>query len=222
MYSYLYILLASIVVPLFLSFEKRVRYVSQWSAVIKTTVIVAIPFWIWDVIFTHQGIWGFNESHTIGIEAFGLPIEELLFFIAIPFSTMIFWEISQAYKFYRFFKTYKIFFNFLSIISIFLLLYFLSKPYTLIVMIATLCTTYLVSKQSVSFNKNIVFLFFISLPFFFIVNGLLTSIPIVWYNLADKSGLMIGSIPLEDLFFSYSLLSANAYIYEKIKARHTA
>jgi len=222
MFSYIQILLLSIVIPILFSFEKRIHYVSKWKAILRASIIVAIPFLIWDIIFTKNGIWGFNESYTIGFTAFGLPIEEILFFILIPFASLIFWEISKKYKLYRFFKTHKVFFNFTTIISVFFLLYYISKTYILVVCLATIFTTYLVSKQKQNIQKNIVLLFFVSLPFFLIVNGKLTSLPIVWYNSAEKSGLMIGSIPLEDLFYSYSLLSLNALVYEKVKTRHTS
>lgn len=222
MYSYIHLLLLSIFFPVLFSFEKRVRYVSQWKNITKAAMLVAIPFLIWDVLFTKNGIWGFNESYTIGIDLLGLPIEEILFFICIPFSMLMFWEISKKYKIFTFFKSYKVFLHFTIIISVLFIVYYPHNIYTLVVSLVTIFTTYLVKKEKVSFQQNIVFLFFISIPFFIIVNGRLTNMPIVWYNNAEKSGLMMESIPLEDLFYSYSLISLNAIVYEKIKARRTA
>ena len=47
------------------------------------TMGVFIP---WDVIFTINGVWGFNSDYFLGFEIFSLPLEEWLFFICIPFA----------------------------------------------------------------------------------------------------------------------------------------
>ena len=47
------------------------------------TMGVFIP---WDVIFTVNGIWGFNPNYFLGVKIFSLPLEEWLFFICIPFA----------------------------------------------------------------------------------------------------------------------------------------
>jgi lycopene cyclase domain-containing protein len=52
--------------------------------------------------------------------------------------------------------------------------------------------------------------FAFSLLPFFIVNGLLTgtglSHPIVWYNNAENLSIRLGTIPVEDVSYSYNML----------------
>lgn len=217
MYSYSIILLASIFFPLILSFEGKVRYVRRWKRILIASAIVAVPYLVWDAIFTANGIWGFNESFTLGINIFHLPVEEILFFIAIPFSLFIFWEIDKKYKLYKFFSNYRFFYAVTQAIAVLMLIFYYEKTYTLVVMLATLVATKLVNKRKSRFKRRLLFVFFVSIIPFFIVNGLLTSLPVVWYNVTAKSNIMIWTIPLEDLFYSYSLLAFNAIAYVRVR-----
>jgi lycopene cyclase domain-containing protein len=50
---------------------------------------------------------------------------------------------------------------------------------------------------------------------FFIVNGLLTSIPIVLYNDLENVGFRWGTIPFEDSFYALALLMLNVAFLER-------
>jgi len=41
---------------------------------------------------------------------------------------------------------------------------------------------------------------------FFAVNGVLTALPIVWYNNSENLNVRLGSVPVEDAFYSLLLL----------------
>lgn len=53
---------------------------------------------------------------------------------------------------------------------------------------------------------------------FVVVNGILTSLPIVWYSDGAILGIRVGSIPVEDFLYSWSLLTLNLVIYKKLRA----
>ena len=59
--------IASLSIPLLYSFEKRMYFIKWWKQVFLAIAITATVFIIWDVIFTHNGVWGFNESYLLGI-----------------------------------------------------------------------------------------------------------------------------------------------------------
>jgi lycopene cyclase domain-containing protein len=56
--------------------------------------------------------------------------------------------------------------------------------------------------------------YLVSLIPFYIVNGILTSIPIVMYNDAENMAFRVGTIPLEDHFYSMSMLLINILLFE--------
>ena len=60
---------------------------------LKANILVAIQFLIWDELFTRHGVWGFTNEHLTGISFFNLPIEEILFFIIIPYCCVFTYEV---------------------------------------------------------------------------------------------------------------------------------
>ena len=54
---------------------------------------------------------------------------------------------------------------------------------------------------------------------FLIVNGFLTSIPVVQYNDAENLGIRIYTIPFEDIFYGMLLVLMIIVIYEKMPGK---
>jgi len=52
--------------------------------------LIFIP---WDIIFTKNNIWWFNDSYISGYKILQLPIEEWLFFLFIPFACVFIYEV---------------------------------------------------------------------------------------------------------------------------------
>ena len=84
-YTYSLILVFTIIICFIASFDRRILFNRHFGAYMKSAVLVAIPFISWDVWFTTKGVWWFNTDYTLGLIIAGLPLEEWLFFIFIPF-----------------------------------------------------------------------------------------------------------------------------------------
>jgi lycopene cyclase domain-containing protein len=58
---------------------------------------------------------------------------------------------------------------------------------------------------------------------FFIVNGVLTGSwidnQVVWYNDAENLGIRMGTIPVEDSIYAYSMILMNLYYFEYLCSR---
>lgn len=201
------------------------NFSQYWKAVFLSIIIVAVPFIIWDVIFTQNGIWGFNPTYYLGITIFGLPFEEILFFIFIPYASVF-----THFAFVYFFENMKLSDKmtrsinvFLFMVSVVVIFYGFPKAYTTVVfsIFALLQVYALISKDSILKIFYITFLL-ILIPFF-VVNGLLTGsfIPeaVVWYNNNENLGIRIGTIPIEDVFYAFSMLYMSLILIEKFKPK---
>ena len=52
-----------------------------------------------------------------------------------------------------------------------------------------------------------------------IVNGVLTALPVVWYEPAEQIGQRLGTIPVEDFFYNMLCMLMNIGIYERLQRR---
>ncbi len=193
----------------------------MWIAIL----IPGIIFIVWDEFFTQLGVWGFNEQYLSGIYVGSLPLEEILFFICIPYACVFTYEaLNYLIKKNYFGSSQKVISIGLIAISLILGIVNIDKWYT--------CTTFLGLATYiflVQFIRKAPFLgrfyfsyLFILIPFF-IVNGILTGSwiddPVVWYNDVENLGVRLGTIPVEDVFYGMLLVVMNVSIFEWLQRR---
>jgi lycopene cyclase domain-containing protein len=59
--------------------------------------ITGLIFLGWDVLFTVKGVWSFNEKYITGFTLFRLPIEEVFFFLTVPFACLFIYYCLKYY-----------------------------------------------------------------------------------------------------------------------------
>ena len=220
---YLILNITSFMVPFAYSFEKKMRFIRWWKSVFLSLFIVAFFFLVWDVIFTKIGVWGFNPTYHVNFTIFGLPLEEILFFICIPYAS-IFTHYAVGYFFSNLELSKKVT-SYLTIvlffISVVVLILNTDKWYTLVnfSVFAGLLAYSFFAKNMILQKFYLTFLV-ILIPFF-IVNGILTGSfihqEVVWYNDAENLGIRLFTVPVEDAFYAFSMLFANLILIEKFK-----
>ncbi|HZZ75125.1 MAG TPA: lycopene cyclase domain-containing protein, partial [Puia sp.] len=62
-YTYLLIDALSLLVPLIFSFHSKIRLYRHWNALLPAIMVVAAGYALWDSLFVHLGIWGFNSDY---------------------------------------------------------------------------------------------------------------------------------------------------------------
>jgi lycopene cyclase domain-containing protein len=208
-YTYLLINLLTILFPVLLSFDKRVAFYKSWKYLFPALAITGLVFLFWDVLFTIYGVWSFNDQYITGIKFMGLPLEEILFFLTVPFSCVFIYACLNHYvKWQMSWSVSKSISNLLIGLSVALFAINL-----LIVLVYVLKTKWL---------GRFYMAFVVSLFPFYIVNGILTAWPVVLYNNTQNMGIRIGTIPFEDHFYSMALLLMNVALLEYFRTRKTA
>lgn len=83
--------------PFTRSFEPRIRYIGQTRHLLVGTLFMMALFIPWDVVKTASGVWGFNQDYLVGPSLWGLPLEEWMFFIVVPWATFFIYEVLQLF-----------------------------------------------------------------------------------------------------------------------------
>lgn len=221
-YTYFIILAISLLGPLALSFDKTVAFNKRWKYVFKAMLLPAIFYIAWDIYFTAKGIWSFNPDYITGIKIFNLPVEEVLFFFVVPYCCLFIYECIRVY--FSALKNKKKDDLVLKILAVILLaagIFFYKKQYTSWTFILSAVFIFIIYTNKFFFKffdaTSFIISYSVMLVPFLVVNGYLTSIPVVRYNDAEILGFRIYSIPFEDVFYGMLLVMMNIAIYEKIK-----
>ena len=221
-YIYLLINIAVILFPLLLSFDKKVHFYNKWKFIFPAILITGIVFLIWDLLFVKLNVWSFNPSYLVGISFFGLPLEEILFFLTVPYACVFIYECLNVYFPKNNLQKYSLALsNLLLGICIAILFFGYSKWYTLInfgfLFVVLFYVEYINAKLRFMYKFYRAYL--VSLLPFYIVNGFLTAIPVVIYNDSETLNMRVGTIPFEDHFYLLSLLLMNVFLYEFFKSK---
>ncbi|WP_317168587.1 lycopene cyclase domain-containing protein [Mucilaginibacter agri] len=220
-YTYLLINFLTIIFPIALSFDKRVQFYKSWRFIWPGMIITGFVFLFWDVLFTVKGVWFFNNDYIAGIRILQLPLEEILFFLTVPFSCIFIYECLNYYlKWQLPAQVTKWISVTLLLVSLILASAYSHRLYTLVtftLLYALLGVIQLVFKAKWLGKFYIAYL--VSLVPFYIVNGALTSIPIVLYNNQQNMAFRVGTIPFEDHFYSMALLLMNVGFFEYFRTK---
>ncbi len=222
---YFILLLSSVAVPLGLSFDKKLQFYKQWKYLFPSIIIVAALYIAVDVYFTKIGVWGFNARYHCNCLLLGLPVEEWLFFMVIPYAS-IFLHDSIALYFNKF-RIKRITANILTVIlivlSVLLLIFNMEKAYTVYILTTIIVVLILSFFDSSETTNSFYPIFLIILLPFIAVNTILTGSfidePVVWYNNSENLGVRFLTIPIEDFGYALSLLLFNLLLRNTLKTR---
>ena len=85
-YTYFWVDFLCILFPFVFSLTKIFDFHKDWKYYFPANFIVAFIFILWDIYKTKVGVWWFDQKYTLGINIYNLPIEEIFFFICIPYA----------------------------------------------------------------------------------------------------------------------------------------
>jgi lycopene cyclase domain-containing protein len=215
MSRYLLINLLTVLFPVILSFEKKISFYKKFKYLLFSILTVSPFYLVWDAVATSRGDWGFSPEYLIGIYIFGLPLEEVLFFVTVPYSCIFIYETVKLYipeKKLPFDKNY---YYLAGAILIAVAGFFSSQYYTSTVMVFSAIFLFLAATFKPAILASRVYWISIGITFvpFLVVNYFLTAPPIVWYSPEAIWGARFITIPLEDFFYSFSMISFWFFFY---------
>jgi lycopene cyclase domain-containing protein len=219
-WAYVYIHLFTVIPVFLLSFDRRVAYYKKWSRLVIPLIAVAIFFIAWDIFFTNKGIWGFNSKYITGLHISSLPMEEVLFFLTVPFACVFIYECLNSYFPGTFLgKQEPLVTTILAGLFFLTAMFNFDKAYTF--------TTFLLAAIFLVLNRwwfssrvrdRFYLAYLVSLVPFLLVNGILTGglmkEPIVVYNPDAFMGVRIFTIPIEDSIYGFLLLMLVVFGFE--------
>ena len=223
---YFYLNLAIITFPLLFSFERRLKFYKKFKPLAVALLLVGFFFVAWDIFAAYRGHWSFNPWYVNQAKLFGLPLEEIMFFITVPYSCLF------VYHSIGHFVTDKKLVNFkkwvpasIAVLIILSSFVFYSKEYTFLAIISIGLVTLFVTLVNMKlFASRSYWLYtFLTLILFLIFNYLLTSYPVVQYSPEAITGVRVLTIPIEDFMFNYSMLTSYLTVYlwalKKLKSK---
>lgn len=224
-FLYLSLDFISILFPFLFSFYSKANFSKKWKYLWVAILLPAALFIVWDEFFTQMGVWGFNEQYLSGIYVGSLPLEEILFFICIPYACVFTYEALNYLVKKDYLKSSQ---KSISVVlitgSLTLGFMNLDKWYTSVTFISlALFLAMLQFVWKADYLGRFYFSYLFILIPFFLVNGVLTGSgiddPVVWYNDAENLGIRMGTIPVEDTFYGMLLIAMNVALFEWLQRR---
>jgi lycopene cyclase domain-containing protein len=225
MSTYLWIDLGTLSLPLLFSFHPRLRFIGHWRGIAAALAVVLVLFVPWDAWFTARDVWGFNPAGVTGIHLFGLPVEEVLFFLCIPYACLFTYHALGVLGLRGLSNGSAAVLGWLLTAALVLVVVFYpGRLYTSTALGGTALFLGLVQLWGKPHWLGRAFTtYLILLVPFRIVNGMLTGglLPeaVVLYNDAENLGVRVGSIPVEDVFYGLLLFLLAVAVFETVEGK---
>lgn len=222
-FTYMAVEFFAIIICFLFSFHPKIKFNLYFWTYLKASVTVALPFLVWDAWFTDRGVWWFNDRYIVGYRILDLPLEEVLFFITIPFSCVFtYYCLTKFYDLRWTDRNTSLFVGSTIVLLVILAILSIGKIYPFLTFLVTaLSIAYLHYVARFRYFSEATGVYGILLIGFFLVNGILTGTgldeAIVNYNPNDFWNYRIGTVPVEDAVYGYTMILWNVYLFHLFK-----
>jgi lycopene cyclase domain-containing protein len=92
-FEYLALMAACLLITLPLELVLGARVYRRFRLLLLAVLPVVLLFSVWDVVGIVRGHWDYNPAYMTGVQlVFGMPLEELVFFLVIPICGLLTYE----------------------------------------------------------------------------------------------------------------------------------
>jgi len=221
-FIYIGILLVTFIIPVLLELRKSTGFFYNLKYLVPAIVFSGAIYIIWDLRFEEKSIWVFNNEFLTGISILNLPLEEWIYFFVLPFLGVFIYEFVKHrfnnFEYPKFFLAFS-----LVLLVLFGIIAYLSRqklfPFFLFFLL-TIYLGYTVFRNRFKKHYSKFYLaFFILIIPFTIINGVITTLPVIEYNPDHILGIHVYAIPVENFASLFLLFIMNITIYEYLKER---
>ncbi len=175
------------------------------------TFLVAALYIFWDLLFSHLRIWGFNEKYTSDLRIGFFPMEEILWFLVIPFACLFIYTLIAKKEIKKPINAGWIYMVIASVAGLFYIWQF-DRLYSATAagsVILVLLYSYVYFNDGIyNYFKTFIVMCIPLFLFDGLLTGMFTQEPVVVYNPLEFSNIRIVSIPIEDFMFGFSYIYA--------------
>lgn len=220
-FTYLMVDVCCVLVPLLFSFHPRLRFYKEWKHFLLPCLLTAFFFLLWDALYTKLGVWGFDSRYVLGYFMAGMPMEEYLFFICIPFASIFSYHAFTVLFTFAPRPGIRVFYIVLAMVLLVIGLANITRLYTAATFLLLSIALCYCLWEKVHFFPAFFYCFFFILTPFLLSNGVLTGSffdrVVVRYNDQENLGIRLLTIPVEDVFYAMLLLLMNTFGFELSK-----
>ncbi|TDQ10257.1 lycopene cyclase domain-containing protein [Pedobacter metabolipauper] len=220
-YTYLLINLGLLVIPMLLALNRRVSVFSSGLATGAAILAPAILFFIFSFVFNQFGIWQFNPERVLGIYFGQLPVEELLFYVTLPLAGLsVYRYLNVVFPNNELDKFSLSLSNLILGICVAMLFFTYTRWYSVVTFsVLFILLLYIEYLNKIRFMYRFYRAYVVALIPFYVVYGLLTSLPVLTYSDAGLMKLKIGTIPFETHFYFMGMLLLTVYVFEWVQRK---
>jgi lycopene beta-cyclase len=92
-FQYLLLMACCLLITLLLEFVLSARVYRRAARLALAIIPVVIIFWVWDIVGILRDHWSYSTRFTTGWKLiFGMPVEELVFFVVVPICGLLTYE----------------------------------------------------------------------------------------------------------------------------------
>jgi lycopene cyclase domain-containing protein len=96
-WEYSFYMFAVIFGTIVLNLLFKLKPIKKIKTVFLSILPVAVLFVLWDILAAYRGHWSFNMEHMLGLVIINQPLEEVVFFFAVPFYYITIWELAKKF-----------------------------------------------------------------------------------------------------------------------------
>jgi lycopene cyclase domain-containing protein len=220
-YTYLLVNLGLLVFSLLVFSNQKLKFAGQSKFIILAVLINVFTFSVPTEFLTQLKVIVFNPPYLSGMTLWELPAEELLLSLLLPLCGLaiylflnIRWPDNTLEKYSLAIS------NIMLGVCIAMLYFGHQKLYTLFTFsILLVFLLYIEYVSKIRFMYRFYRAFLVSLVLYYIVYGMLTSIPVIQYTTEETLNFNLAHIPFESPFYYMSMLLLSVYLFELFKSR---